>query len=60
MGAPAVARVSNNGVRVMRGRDTQTIPMGANGQSAQGFLSASANGVSAAGNAIGGAAPLLP
>lgn len=56
MGAPVVARASSNGVRVIRGRDTQTVSMGANGQPVQAI----ANGMGAAGNAFGGgaAAPL--
>ncbi|WP_172339061.1 Flp pilus assembly protein CpaB [Novosphingobium sp. SG751A] len=52
MGAPVVARVNNNGVRVIRGRDSQTVSMGANGQP----VAAIANGMGAAGNAFGGGA----
>ncbi|WJS98452.1 Flp pilus assembly protein CpaB [Novosphingobium humi] len=52
MGAPMVARPSTNGVRVIRGRDSQTVSMGANGQPVQAI----ANGMGAAGNAFGGGA----
>ena len=52
MGAPVVYRQANNGVRVMRGRDSQTVSMGANGQPMQAI----ANGMGAAGNAFGGGA----
>lgn len=53
MGAPVVARMNNNGVRVVRGRDSQTVSMGANGQPAMGF----GPGMMA-GNATGSGAPV--